>query len=176
MPFLPYSPRWLAGRGRDEEALQVLRKLRGLDTTDERVIREWVEIRSEVAYCNEVSIVRHPNCQDGSYTSRAMLHVWSYLDCFRKGCWKRTHVGMGLMFFQREYSAYCRGTTTFPSFSCTETNTYSLHRIRRCQCSHLLFTQSIRRNGSKLLDATPHVRRHQHLPDGCLFLVTMGNG
>ncbi|KAJ5238065.1 hypothetical protein N7489_008156 [Penicillium chrysogenum] len=78
MPFLPYSPRWLAGRGRDEEALQVLRKLRGLDTTDERVIREWVEIRSEVAYCNE-----------------------SYLDCFRKGCWKRTHVGMGLMFFQQ---------------------------------------------------------------------------
>lgn len=103
IPFLPYSPRWLAGRGRDEEALQVLCKLRGLDTTDERVIREWVEIRSEVAYCNEVSIVRHPNCQDGSWTSRAMLHVWSYLDCFRKGCWKRTHVGIGLMFFQREY-------------------------------------------------------------------------
>ncbi|OQD69454.1 hypothetical protein PENPOL_c002G09457 [Penicillium polonicum] len=101
IPFLPYSPRWLAGRGRDEEALQVLCKLRGVDPTDERVIREWVEIRSEVAYCKEVSIVRHPGCQDGSYTSRAMLHVWSYLDCFRKGCWKRTHVGIGLMFFQQ---------------------------------------------------------------------------
>lgn len=103
IPFLPYSPRWLAGRGRDEEALESLCKLRGVDPTDERVIREWVEIRAEVAYCKELSVVRHPKCQDGSYSSRAMLHVWSYLDCFRKGCWKRTHVGIGLMFFQRAY-------------------------------------------------------------------------
>ncbi|KAJ5357252.1 hypothetical protein N7541_004410, partial [Penicillium brevicompactum] len=101
VPFLPYSPRWLAGRGRDEEALQVLCKLRGVETTDPRVLQEWVDIRSEAAYCTEVSIVRHPNCQDGSYSSRAMLHVWSYLDCFRKGCWKRTHVGIGLLFFQQ---------------------------------------------------------------------------
>lgn len=102
VPFLPYSPRWLSGRGRDEEALQVLCKLRGVEATDPRVLQEWVDIRSEAAYCTEVSIVRHPNCQDGSYSSRAMLHVWSYLDCFRKGCWKRTHVGIGLLFFQRE--------------------------------------------------------------------------
>jgi hypothetical protein len=102
IPFLPYSPRWLAGRGRDEEALQTLCKLRGVDEADERVLREWVDIRSEVAYCKELSAARHPKCQDGTMFSRVMLHVWSYLDCFRRGCWKRTHVGIGIMFFQRE--------------------------------------------------------------------------
>ncbi|KAJ5766122.1 uncharacterized protein N7511_003738 [Penicillium nucicola] len=101
IPFLPYSPRWLAGRGRDEEALQTLCKLRGVSETDERVLREWVDIRSEVAYCKELSATRHPKCQDGTIFSRFMLHVWSYLDCFRKGCWKRTHVGIGIMFFQQ---------------------------------------------------------------------------
>ncbi|OGE51022.1 hypothetical protein PENARI_c015G02726 [Penicillium arizonense] len=101
IPFLPYSPRWLAGRGRDEEALQTLCKLRGVDEADERVLREWVDIRSEVAYCKELSAARHPKCQDGTMFSRVMLHVWSYLDCFRRGCWKRTHVGIGIMFFQQ---------------------------------------------------------------------------
>lgn len=101
VPFLPYSPRWLAGRGRDEGALKALCKLRGADETDARVLREWIEIRSEVAYCKLASAERHPRLQDGSIFSRIMLHVWSYLDCFRKGCLKRTHVGIGLMFFQR---------------------------------------------------------------------------
>lgn len=103
VPFLPYSPRWLAGRGRDEAALKALCKLRGVDGTDARVLREWIEIRSEVAYCKQASAERHPRLQNGSIFSRIMLHVWSYLDCFRKGCLKRTHVGIGLMFFQRMF-------------------------------------------------------------------------
>ena len=101
IPFLPYSPRWLAGKGRVDEALDVLCKLRGVERTDERVLREWAEIQSEAAYRKELSVERHPNLQDSSLSSRIMLHIWSYLDCFRKGCLKRTHVGIGLMFFQR---------------------------------------------------------------------------
>ncbi|OKL61010.1 hypothetical protein UA08_03585 [Talaromyces atroroseus] len=101
VPFIPYSPRWLVGRGRDEEALAVLCTLRSLSSTDERVLREWCEIRSEAAYRKELSAERHPGLQDSSYYSRVMIHVHSYLDCFRKGCWKRTHVGIGLMFFQQ---------------------------------------------------------------------------
>lgn len=102
IPFLPYSPRWLVGRGRDDESLATLCKLRGVEPTDERVLREWTEIRSEVAYRKEMSSERRPKLQDGSYRSRITLHVLSYLDCFRKGCLKRTHVGIGLMFFQRK--------------------------------------------------------------------------
>ncbi|KAI5927630.1 general substrate transporter [Camillea tinctor] len=101
IPFLPYSPRWLALRGRDDEALQVLCKLRALPATDSRVLREWFEIRSEAAYRKEISVERHPHLHDGSQWNRAKLHLVGYLDCFGKGVWKRTHVGIGLMFFQQ---------------------------------------------------------------------------
>ncbi|OJJ36172.1 hypothetical protein ASPWEDRAFT_172959 [Aspergillus wentii DTO 134E9] len=101
IPFLPYSPRWLASRGRDDEALQTLCKLRNVPATDRRVLREWFDIRAEAAYRKEVSIERHPKLQDSSYSSRIKLQVISYLDCFGKGCLKRTHVGIGIMFFQQ---------------------------------------------------------------------------
>ncbi|KAF9875239.1 hypothetical protein CkaCkLH20_07059 [Colletotrichum karsti] len=101
VPFLPYSPRWLASRGRDDEALKVLCKLRQLPATDRRVLCEWLEIRSEVAFCKEQLAERHPSLQDPSLTSRMKLNIVGYLDCFRPGAWKRTHVGIGLMFFQQ---------------------------------------------------------------------------
>jgi MFS family permease len=99
--FLPFSPRWLSSKGRDDEALHVLAKLRGLPTTDSRVHREWCEIRAEVAFTQEVNRERHPTLQDGSRASGFKLEVASWLDCFRHGCWKRTVVGVGLMFMQQ---------------------------------------------------------------------------
>ncbi|KAH7011267.1 arabinose-proton symporter [Ilyonectria destructans] len=101
VPFLPYSPRWLASKGRDDESLQVLCKLRNLPATDARILREWFEIRSEVQYRKEVNAELHPNLQDGSTWSRIRLQIAGYLDCFRKGARARTHVGIGLMFFQQ---------------------------------------------------------------------------
>jgi MFS family permease len=99
--FLPFSPRWLASKGCVDEALQVLAKLRGLPTTDSRVYREWCEIRAEVAFTKEVNIERHPKLQDGTRASNFKLEVAAWGDCFRRGCWKRTVVGMGIMFFQQ---------------------------------------------------------------------------
>jgi sugar porter (SP) family MFS transporter len=99
--FLPFSPRWLSSKGRDDEALQVLAKLRNLPTTDSRVYREWCEIRAEVAFTKEVNRERHPNLQDGTRASNFKLEVASWTDCFRHGCWKRTVVGVGIMFFQQ---------------------------------------------------------------------------
>lgn len=99
--FLPFSPRWLSSKGRDDEALKVLAKLRGLPTTDSRVYREWHEIRAEVAFTKEVNIERHPKLQDGTRASNFKLEVAAWGDCFRRGCWKRTVVGMGIMFFQQ---------------------------------------------------------------------------
>ncbi|KAJ8118722.1 hypothetical protein OPT61_g333 [Boeremia exigua] len=99
--FLPFSPRWLSSKGRDDEALQVLAKLRGLPTTDSRVHREWCEIRAEVVFTQEVNREKHPDLQDGSRASNFKLEVASWFDCFRHGCWKRTVVGVGIMFFQQ---------------------------------------------------------------------------
>ena len=99
--FLPFSPRWLSSKGRDDEALQNLSRLRGLPTTDSRVQLEWYEIRAEVAFQKEVSAERHPHLQQNTRTNRWRLEAVSWADCFRKGCWKRTLVGVGLMFFQQ---------------------------------------------------------------------------
>ncbi|EME77963.1 uncharacterized protein MYCFIDRAFT_144953 [Pseudocercospora fijiensis CIRAD86] len=99
--FLPFSPRWLASKGRDEEALLNLAKLRQLPPTDRRVQLEWFDIRAEVALHKEISTERHPKLQDGSKTSRFKLEIASWLDCFKRGCYRRTHVGVGIMFFQQ---------------------------------------------------------------------------
>lgn len=99
--FLPFSPRWLASKGRDTAALESLAKLRQLPSTDERVMLEWYDIRAEVAFTQEVSRERHPTLQDRSVSSRLKLELASWTDCFRRGCWRRTHVGVGLMFFQQ---------------------------------------------------------------------------
>ena len=104
--FLPFSPPWLASKGRDDEALHVLGKLRKLPTDDARVFQEWCEIRAEVAFNHEVNAERHPKLQEKTRTNEFKLEVQSWLDCFRHGCWRRTVVGVGIMFFQQFVGMY----------------------------------------------------------------------
>ncbi len=99
--FLPFSPRWLVSKGRDKEALASLSKLRQLPESDKRVQQEWYDIRAEVAFQREVLAERHPQLQNRSRASRVKLELVSWMDCFKRGCWRRTHVGVGLMFFQQ---------------------------------------------------------------------------
>jgi MFS family permease len=100
--LLPYSPRWLAQKGRDDESLRVLAKIRQLPTEDARVLQEWYEIRSEVAYRKEVAGIKHPNLVNNpSRWNRIKLEITLYFDCWKMPIFKRTQVGVGLMFFQQ---------------------------------------------------------------------------
>ncbi|KAJ1919845.1 hypothetical protein H4219_001754 [Mycoemilia scoparia] len=65
--FMPFSPRWLIAKGRDEEACAVLAKLRaGGDLDHPMVIREFNEIKEVVTSEKEVEsgsyleLVKHP--------------------------------------------------------------------------------------------------------------------
>ncbi|CAI6089296.1 unnamed protein product [Clonostachys chloroleuca] len=100
--FLPYSPRWLASKDREEEALSNLAKLRGLPETDSRVQREWMDIIAEARFQASVLRERHPQLTSRTdATSRIKLEFVSWIDCLKPGCWRRTLVGAGIMFFQQ---------------------------------------------------------------------------
>lgn len=99
--MLPYSPRWLSQQGRDEEALTTLAKIRELPTTDDRVMREWCEIRAEVAYRKEVTETMHPNHGQPGFYNAFKLQVSLFADCWKMPIYKRTQVAVGLMFFQQ---------------------------------------------------------------------------
>jgi MFS family permease len=101
VPFLPYSPRWLCMQDRDEEALQVLSKLRQVPETDDRILQEWYEIRSDTAYRRELEREKYPHLQDHTIKSRLLLQMNGWADTWRGRAWRRTQVGVGLMFFQQ---------------------------------------------------------------------------
>ena len=104
--LMPFSPRWLAFKGRNDAALSSLSKLRRLPSSDPRVRREHLDILVEVQFHKEVSAEQHPKLQDGSKKSNILLELVSWVDCFKKGCWRRTHIGIGLMFFQQVRRIY----------------------------------------------------------------------
>ncbi|RDW57516.1 hypothetical protein BP6252_13776 [Coleophoma cylindrospora] len=99
--FLPFSPRWLASKGREDEALVNLAKLRELPTSDNRVRQEWMEILAEATFQKQALEERHPSLMTRTTINRLKLELVSWTDCLKPGCWRRTHVGAGLMFFQQ---------------------------------------------------------------------------
>ncbi|KAJ3461192.1 hypothetical protein MRS44_009745 [Fusarium solani] len=100
--FLPYSPRWLASKDREDEALANLAKLRALPATDPRVQQEWMEIIAEARFQTGILKERHPQLtQRTDISGRVRLEFVSWTDCLKPGCWRRTLVGAGIMFFQQ---------------------------------------------------------------------------
>ncbi|KAF5227058.1 hypothetical protein FAUST_12017 [Fusarium austroamericanum] len=100
--FLPYSPRWLASKDREEEALLNLAKLRALPESDPRVQGEFLDIIVEARFQASALRERHTNLtQRTDLGGKIRLELFSWADCFKPGCWCRTLVGAGLMFFQQ---------------------------------------------------------------------------
>jgi MFS family permease len=98
---LPFSPRWLASKGRDTEALESLCRLRSLPASDKRVRQELMDIQAEVRFHQQMNKEKHPDLQGGGIKKSILQELSSWADCFKKGCWRRTHIGIGLGFFQQ---------------------------------------------------------------------------
>ncbi|KAI5467512.1 general substrate transporter [Mariannaea sp. PMI_226] len=59
--WLPFSPRWLVKKGRDEEAVKTLSYLRNLPEGDERVQVEYLEIKAECLFEQRAFAKAFPN-------------------------------------------------------------------------------------------------------------------
>ncbi|KAF4918746.1 MFS glucose transporter mfs1 [Colletotrichum viniferum] len=77
-------------------------RLRGLTKEDTRVRREWIDIVAEARFQAMVLKERHPRLTASSTASdKIKLEIVSWTDCFKTGCWRRTHVGVGIQAWQQ---------------------------------------------------------------------------
>ncbi|KAI0041709.1 general substrate transporter [Auriscalpium vulgare] len=100
--FMPFSPRWLVNNGRDDEALQVLSRARQLPVDHELVQIEFLEIKAQYLFETEISAVRFPQYQDGSWSSGFKLGMHQYLSLLTtRTLFYRVAVASLVMFFQQ---------------------------------------------------------------------------
>ncbi|KAG8213121.1 general substrate transporter [Butyriboletus roseoflavus] len=100
--FMPFSPRWLVNKGRDDEALQVLSTARHLPPDSDLVQIEFLEIKAQYLFEKETSALKYPHYQDGSFSSDVKLAVNAYLSLFTtRALFYRVAIGSLTMFFQQ---------------------------------------------------------------------------
>ncbi|GFF24244.1 probable glucose transporter rco-3 [Aspergillus udagawae] len=100
--FMPQSPRHLMNRGREEECLQTLARLRDTSVDDISVRIEFLEIKALRMFEDEAARKRYPQYQDGSFKSRFMIGINDYLSLITdKSLFKRTSVACMIMVFQQ---------------------------------------------------------------------------
>ncbi|KAF3767942.1 putative sugar transporter [Cryphonectria parasitica EP155] len=90
MFFLPFSPRWLAMKHRDEECIASLSKLRRLPADDPVLRAEFLEIKAAVMFDEEV---------EAELAATGKFGTWKPL--FAKNMQKRVWIGIWLMIFQQ---------------------------------------------------------------------------
>ncbi|OJJ59171.1 hypothetical protein ASPSYDRAFT_150895 [Aspergillus sydowii CBS 593.65] len=95
--FFPFSPRWLAMRGRNGDSLAALARLRRRPEHDTQVQLEWKGILAEIRFQEEMLEREYPNHKD--HPIRTDLRQW--LGLFNKRYFRRTLVALAIPFFQQ---------------------------------------------------------------------------
>ncbi|RFU34881.1 hypothetical protein B7463_g1468, partial [Scytalidium lignicola] len=93
--IFPYSPRWLAMKGRNHDCLGSLCKLRRLPEDDHRIQTEYKDILAEVEFQKRIQERDHPD------TGPVMLEIKEWLDLFKPRWLRRTAIAVGMPFFQQ---------------------------------------------------------------------------
>lgn len=97
MFFMPFSPRWLVEKNRDEEAKKTLSYLRRLPEEDVDVQVEFLEIKAEVLAVREIEAAK----KDKASTAFGRF-IRPYQDLFStKANAKRLFIGSVVMFYQQ---------------------------------------------------------------------------
>jgi MFS family permease len=100
--WLPFSPRWLVGKGRDEEALKTLALLRQLPVEHELIQLEYKEIKAECLFERRVFAKTFPNLaakEKGSIWVSEAAQYWNIVRT--RDNLKRVCTAWLVMFFQQ---------------------------------------------------------------------------
>ncbi|CAI6338046.1 unnamed protein product [Periconia digitata] len=100
--WLPFSPRWLVKKGRDEEALKTLASLRKLPTDHEFVQSEYKEIKAEALFEQRNFAKHFPNLaakESGSLLAREFAQYYQIVRTWDN--FKRVSTAWLVMFFQQ---------------------------------------------------------------------------
>ncbi|KAJ5786004.1 uncharacterized protein N7503_011216 [Penicillium pulvis] len=100
--FMPQSPRHLMNKGREDECLTTLARLRGCSQDDITVRVEFLEIKALYLFEKETSARKYPQWQDGSTKSNFMIALNDYKSLItNKSLFKRLSVACMVMTFQQ---------------------------------------------------------------------------
>ncbi|KAJ5536542.1 hypothetical protein N7513_009728 [Penicillium frequentans] len=100
--FMPQSPRHLMNKGRENECLTTLARLRGCSQDDITVRVEFLEIKALYMFEKETSARKYPQWQDGSTKSNFMIALNDYKSLItNKSLFKRLSVACMIMTFQQ---------------------------------------------------------------------------
>ncbi|CBF83132.1 hypothetical protein AN3233.2 [Aspergillus nidulans FGSC A4] len=100
--FLPFSPRWLAKRGRDEEARETLAYIRNLPVDHPMIDLEHKEIKAETLFEQRAFAKAFPGLAEKEKQSVVMRELAQYWHILRKwDAFKRVATAWLVMFFQQ---------------------------------------------------------------------------
>lgn len=100
--FMPFSPRWLVKKGRDEEAQATLAWLRKLPVEHELVQVEYLEIKAEAVFEDRAFAKSAPKLAERERQSVFMNQIAQYANCVRSmDNFKRVATAWLIMFFQQ---------------------------------------------------------------------------
>ena len=101
MIFMPFSPRWLIGHGRDAEARRVLSKLRNLDEGHELIELEYLEVKAQAEFDKRSVAEKFPGLEAPTFANTAKLQLMAFASLFQsKAMFRRVIIAGGVMFFQ----------------------------------------------------------------------------